>query len=1002
MRTHSLKALTISVCLLLLSALPGVCAGAHEARISDVMHLIDTKDYPAALKLLADVQRAHPEQRDETERLIMRIISTQGREYNEALVQLVHVLYDEQDEKKAQQIIDTMNKLDPSRTLVDAQKSLGYVKFLKLMNAAAALLSQRKVGEAIDLYLLPLTDPAKAGFDLDKPSFDAGGYGDLVAGTARDAAARIIDQGSSARSDTSSVKRVESAFSDLLSSSATSQSLDRLNEVLSPLFILGKREQTVVSTAAMLSEMSRNLREKGGKRDSYLQYIVWLCDGRRNKPPEGLAQAIRLLWESEAAAAAEAALAAASGSWSAGAKLYGKGDFASADAQLSDAYYRGIIAVKAVSFAAAALRPSAGWGFSTEDSALLKSLLEQAVQGQQAAAQASSLRLLMSLERQAQALPSVAAGNDQTLIAFRAQAQALENDARQGQEEWTGRAAEMAGEELTGPVLDPQIAAAHDMAARFVSFAAKLEDRDLACAIALARNESGQFENRFSEAASSRAVGQDAMNGTVNGKQPAQDVFVERKPGAALKLFDAASSGLDGIETDVESLRAKWQADRAYVTANPEMKAILAGLDATESKVTAEKSEVNRLTQLALQQHENALAKRKEGDLAFADGNRALAARQFDNAKLQLGDARDLYLDSLLLEEDPGVRKRYTAEIPSLIDKINNAIVEQYIADVDLQVSSGRKAFANGEFLKSFLTLETAQARWKATLGDRPNTDLDTLLEKVRNALRVSGGRDLSPEDSRAPAVNGFVNLANAKVAQAEKLRKADPSRKRLLDDAYANVMSALDVAPVYRTAKALQLRIRKLEAKDDSAFRAEAKSEIDAIIDEYHNKKGQPERLYFALKDYQDILPDYPALRDAIQELEISLGFRIRPPSTADVANSNLAFARAQGEYDPGNSTAVQIALKDLDAAIALNPSNARAIALRRTILLRQGSPEASNLSSAGLARFAESKRLYNTEDYAGAYKILQDLVDTDKRNAAYPPLAQLYNLTQQKLGLR
>ena len=261
----------------------------------------------------------------------------------------------------------------------------------------------------------------------------------------------------------------------------------------------------------------------------------------------------------------------------------------------------------------------------------------------------------------------------------------------------------------------------------------------------------------------------------------------------------------------------------------------------TESKIKTEASELSRLTQLAEQQHEVALTKRKEADLAFADATRAFAAKQYDGAKLQLGDARDMYLDSLLMEEDAAVRKRYTVEIPALIDKINNTIVDQYIAEVDVQVNAGRSLFSQGEFLKSFLILETAQTRWKATLGDRPNTDLNALLEKVRNALRVSGGRDLAPDDSRAPAVNGFLNLANDKVARADKMAKNDPRRKQLLDDAYANVMSALDVAPVYRTAKALQLRIRKLEAKDDAAFRAEAKAEIDSIIEEYHAKKGQP-----------------------------------------------------------------------------------------------------------------------------------------------------------------
>ncbi len=587
----------------------------------------------------------------------------------------------------------------------------------------------------------------------------------------------------------------------------------------------------------------------------------------------------------------------------------------------------------------------------------------------------------------------------QALQAARAQTLALLDSSTNEGKSWLARAAELVRQQETGPDLAPQISAANGMAARFDAFTTQLSGKDQVYAVALARAEAAQFDTRLSDVVKLRADGQDKMNGTVNGKTPPQEVFLERRPGQALSLFNDASSRLSQIESDMATYRNTWTSDRSYASSGGSIAAVLAGLDGTESKITAEANELSRLTQQAEQQHEQALAKRKEADLAFVDGSRALTAKQYDNAKLQLGDARDLYLDSLLLEEDAGVRKRYTVDIPDLINKINNAIVEQYVAEVDVQVNAGRKLFAAGDFLKAFLILETAQARWKATLGDRPNSDLEALLQKTRDALRVSGGRDLAPDDSRAPAVNGFLNLAYDKVARAETMQKSDPRRKQLLDDAYGNVMSALDVAPVYRAARALQLRIRKLQAKDDAAFRAEAKSQIDEIISEYRDHKGQLERLYFDLKDYQNIMPDYPPLQQTIQEMEIGLGFRIRPPSPADISRSAEVLAEARMLYDPANRLTFDPALTDLDTAIKLNPSNTGALALRRTILLKEGSPEASAISAGSLARFAESKRLYNTEDYAGAYEILKGLYE---RNASYPPLAQLYLLTQQKLGLR
>jgi hypothetical protein len=1000
-RTHSLKALALVVCLLVLPAISALGGGQHEASLSDVQKLIAQLDYPAALKLLAKIQREHPDQRDETQRLIMQIISNQGREYNQVLAQLVHVLYDEQDADKALPLINTLGKLDPNRSVEETRRSLGYVKFLKLMDSAANLLGRGHIAEAIDTYLLPITNSGKAGFDLDKSLFDAAGYGDLVTASARVAVARITDSASQARGEVSSLGSAHAALARFVNAPANAQSLDRWDEMVSPFETARRQELSILATAATLEALDKNLGGGSlkGKGSSYMRYLEMLCSGRKGKPPEGIAQAIRMLWAPGSESVADAASAAATSAYSAGAKQLDAGDLAGADPKLQDAYYHGILAVKAASLAGSDLQLSPSWSFFPADSAHVQTLLEKVTQDQATSAEADALRTLITMVRAAQALPADASLPASALQSARTQTQALADKSIAEQKDWLSRAAVLVRQQATGPQLGPQIEAASTMAARFDSFTSQLSQKDLEFSVALARSEASQFDARLADIDTARLNGQDRMNGTVNGKQPTQDAFGERKPGEALQLFTNASAALEQLQADMASWRASLSSDKTYVSGSGSVAAIIAGLAGTESKIKAEDSELSRLTQLAEQQHEDALAKRKEADLAFADGTRGLAAKQYDGAKLQLAEARDLYFDSLLLEEDAAVRKRYTVEIPSLIDQINNTIVEQYVADVDVQVNAGRRLFSQGEFLKSFLILETAQTRWKATLVDKPNSDLDALLDKVRNALKLSGGRDLAPNDSRAPAVDGFLNLANDKVASADKMAKDDPRRKLLLDDAYGNVMSALDVAPVYRTAKALQLRIRKMQAKDDATFRAEAKAEIDSIIDEYHNGQGQPQRQYFALKDYQDILPDYQPLQNSIQELEKTLNFGIRPPSASEISQSSDLFVEARTLYDPANPLTFGPALDDLDRAIKLNYSNDLAKALRRTILLREGSPEASAISPAALAKFAESKRLYNTEDYADAYIILQDLM-ADKKNASYPPIAGLYLLTKQKLG--
>lgn len=141
--------------------------------MSDVQALIDGKEYTEALKLLARIQREHPDLRDETQRLIVQLISNQGQEYNLVLSALSEALYVEGDEIKAAPLIQELRKLDPKRSVGAVRRASEYAAFLGLMTRASGLLNEKKYSDAISLYLLPITDPAKAGFDLDKPAFDS-------------------------------------------------------------------------------------------------------------------------------------------------------------------------------------------------------------------------------------------------------------------------------------------------------------------------------------------------------------------------------------------------------------------------------------------------------------------------------------------------------------------------------------------------------------------------------------------------------------------------------------------------------------------------------------------------------------------------------------------------------------------------------------------------------------------------------------------------------------
>ena len=272
-------------------------------------------------------------------------------------------------------------------------------------------------------------------------------------------------------------------------------------------------------------------------------------------------------------------------------------------------------------------------------------------------------------------------------------------------------------------------------------------------------------------------------------------------------------------------------------------------------------------------------------------------------------------------------------------------------------------------------------------------------MAQVRIALQASGGRDLDPTDSRAPSVNGYVSISYGKVIQAEALPKTSSQRTQLLKDALATVQNALDIVPVYRTASVLKLRISKDLAQNDAQFNAQADNEIRALIQAYNSGKLAADKAYFQLKDYYDVRPS-TQLKDLLASLEVKLGLRIIPISTTDVSLSDQKYKEASDFYQAGTPESLDTAKASLDQAIALNPNNARALALRRTILLRLGSPEVSVLSKDDLVAFNNAQRFMQNEKYDQAFPILDGLMNKGS-NKTYAPLRAAWQLAKTKLGV-
>jgi hypothetical protein len=1011
---RSLRARTLILCLAisLAGALPLSARGQAEPRLADAERMIQEQDYSGALRMLAALQRDHPEMRDETERLISRVIIVSGQEYNRVLAALIDAIYVQEDEEKAAALIAELQRIDPARALREGYNGTEFVRFQKLMNNAASLASTGKIREALSLYLLPLSDPKKAGFTMHKPDFEAAGYGQLVISNVNEAVSRLVAAGSHQVDAFDAIAGAPAAFESLLAGSATEGSTAGFDAVMAPLWGAARAETAVNRIAAFFSEMRRSVRNTSGKGrdDPYLQYLVWLCAGRENKT-EGIAWAIDQLWKVRAQSAAEKAAADSSSAFRAARALYEAGKLADADAAFTDAYYRSVVAVKASALAGAGipLSASAGWSFPVAHAQTLWMLLSRASAAQETAAEVGAFRTLIGFRRELAAMPAAklddpvdkarAAEEEAQLAAARAALEAMTGHALRERDDWRSRADAWTQKARAATALAPLAQSALGIADLFDAFASgEPRQRDLSFALRLAKIGGRDFQDRLASSVDMIKRGKDLKDGTRSGEIPAEHVgLLERHPDFAVPLFLDAGARLDSLIEDIGSLELRIQGEKAYITASVGIAALQKGTGGSPGyddllrSAQEERRALDRLSADAEKQMDDAAVASREGDTWFAAAQNSLSKRDPDGAISFLDKALDAYVKSQSIATTVHAAARTDKDIPDLQKKI--ADLKSSIAGANAQkaITAINLKFNARDYLGASDSLDAAERDWSQTQeGTYPL--FDNLRLNIQNALQLSAGRDISRLDPKADVVNTFIKYAQDSLAAGR------------LADAEANVNDALAVAPNYGAAKVLELMIKK--QTDPVAFQNDASAQIATYMKmakETTNPAGQ-KTAYLALLDYARLDPKFSAqTKAAIQELEYELKLRRRPANPQQIAEANQLVRRAAQVQQLATQEAYREALDLLKQALQLNPDSAAAVRLDSDIRTRMGSTALAALSTSDTQKYKQALSLYIAGAYQEAYDIVQELWNDARspRNKTYDPLKKLLKRCEVALNI-
>jgi hypothetical protein len=1025
-RTHSPNALVIIVCLLALSAAAAFGSGQPEAGLKQVQALIAAKDFTAAQKLLVEIRRKNPDLIDPTQEYL-DLIMAHERTYNTGRRELRDALQ-KKDVEAADALIAKLEEMDPHKGLLAEKREARSLRAARdvdaFMDTVIVLFSQGRFGEALTEYLLPFDDPSHSGFAVAHDQFFASRETGIYVASVQSASTAIRAAAAKAASLERDARAVAPALEALLSGDGTERTVAEFSRAAAPLRALLSTEADVRRLADSLAAVNLAIASSmlGGRADEYVVNLVELCRGRAGKT-EGIATAIRMLWETTARAAAETAVRLASSSFDASLRSYDaavkSGNAAGlglVDASFQSAVYKNLAAVEA-----GRIIQAAGWAFSPENREALEALRAQALASQESADESAAFRSLISFQVAAYGLPGADRASPQSRKA--AQDLAARVDGLRG--EWKSRSEHWSAQSGTGMDVTALSKASRQMSERFGAFAEGLRARDIAYAVQMASAESNGFAPRFDAAVARRLAGEDFLNATRGGKPPSDpNELVPRIAASAREAFAAASSDLDALSRAFAAWRAKWTGDLPYVAQSGGIAALASAMDSLGAGIAQQSVQVAALLARAEDSIFNAEKNRRDAEEAFTEAGKALARKDYEQARVLAGDdAAGLYLASLALDENAQARGRLEKDIPALLTKIEQAIYEQNVKQVDTLIDQAVVRFKATQYLDARIALDRARDLWEQMPEGktRKYETLEYWYGLVLNALAVSAGRNLAANDPRLDVVSPLMSRAREQYAEAEKLaadaeklRKTDPKSPKIADmlgrksavlvQAGGYVASVLGVVNGYWEAKVLQLKIRKLN--DETTFRKGASDGVKALLAGLSStpRTVKASDAYFELKEYQGLVDDRTlslTIERTLSSLEEELNLKVKAVSREQLAQAAALVSEARNRFKPNDKETYGGALALLDQVLAIDSNNAAARALRQDVLIAMGSPAVGVLNREDQRIFTEAQNLLNSGGELNerrSWDMIQQLLP---KYAAFQPLKKLEATLKARLRL-
>ena len=400
----------------------------------------------------------------------------------------------------------------------------------------------------------------------------------------------------------------------------------------------------------------------------------------------------------------------------------------------------------------------------------------------------------------------------------------------------------------------------------------------------------------------------------------------------------------------------------------------------------------NNLLGMAKQQRNKSILARNEGELRFSEAQVSLEKNDFDMARKKLQDSLKKFDESLKYQDDYELRLECDSKLYELgikIAKLENEIVVKEVRELK---NKAKDAYFNGRFEDAQKYLNQAKSRWSVT-NEIPDEEIVMLSNFVNSAISMKTGRDIPVSAPQYPEMSQLLNLAYAYFEEGSELIKKGKRNEGItkLDIAVENIQKLQLVYPLNQEAAILTLRINQL--KDSKKFEREFSQKINAAKLMCENLKTRKEG-YANLLDYYEIQPDYKGLKELIYKVEIDIGIRQKKADNSGVKKANQLLSEAKKIYSSAKDDEEKLkqALAKVDESLSLVMDNEEAVKLKDEITTKIGGTVITVLSTEDERLYQLAVQRLQSNNVIEANLILEKILQK-KGNASLQKIKDLKN---------